>query len=64
MTPFKIKVIQKSHTVSPRTLIFKLQQEVLKLSDIFMSWSSPKTDLETKFISGNLSANNMKKKRI
>ena len=27
---------------APRPLIFKLQQEFLKFSDIFVSWSSPK----------------------
>ena len=27
---------------APRPLIFKLQQEVLKFNDIFVSWSSPK----------------------
>ena len=30
-------------------LIFKLQQEVLKLNDVWVSYSSPKTDLETFF---------------
>ena len=41
--PFKMKIIEKPHTVcAPRPLIFKLQQEVLKSNDIFMSWSSPK----------------------
>ena len=30
-----------------RLLVLKFQQEVLKLNDIFMSWSSPKTDLLT-----------------
>ena len=30
---------------APRPSIFKLQQEVLKFSDICVSWSSPKTDL-------------------
>ena len=34
------------HSFAPRPLIFKLQQ-VLKVSDICLSWSSPKTDLET-----------------
>ena len=34
----------------PKPLIFKLQQEVLKFNDIFVSWSSPKTDLETNFL--------------
>ena len=32
---------------APRTLIFKLQHEVLKFSDICMSWCSPKRDLDT-----------------
>ena len=34
------------HAFAPRLLILKLQQEVLKSNDIYMSWSSPKTDLE------------------
>ena len=38
-----------THGFAPRPLIFKLQQEVLKLKDICMSWSFPKADLETKF---------------
>ena len=29
-------------------LIFKLQQEVLKLNDVWVSYSSPKTDLENR----------------
>ena len=49
--PFKIKM-KKSHTHSfvPRPLIFKLQQVVLNFDDICVSWSSPKTDLETSFL--------------
>ena len=35
-----------THRFAPRPLIFKLQQEDWKFSDICMSWSSPKTDLE------------------
>ena len=31
-------------------LIFKLQEEVLKFNDICVSWSSPKTELETNFL--------------
>ena len=31
-----------THSFAPRPLIFKLQQEVLKLNGIFVSWSSPK----------------------
>ena len=38
------------HSFAPRPLIFKLQQEVLKFNDIYMSWSSRKTDLETNFL--------------
>ena len=34
------------HAFAPRLLILKLQQEVLKSNDIYMNWSSPKTDLE------------------
>ena len=41
--PFKIKVIEKPHT------IFKLQKEVLKFDYICVSWNSPKTDLVTIF---------------
>ena len=33
-----------THSFAPRPLIFKLQQEALKLNDICMSWNSPKTD--------------------
>ena len=35
---------------APILLIFKLQQEVWKLSDVCVSWNSQKTDLETKFL--------------
>ena len=34
-----------THSLTPRPLIFKLQQEVLKFNDICVSWSSRKTDL-------------------
>ena len=33
-----------------RPLIFKLQQEGRKFNDICVNWSSPKADLETKFL--------------
>ena len=33
---------------APRALIFKFQQEVLKFNDISASWSSQKTNRETK----------------
>ena len=39
-----------THSFAPRLLIFKLQQEVLKFSDICVSWSSTKTDLEANFL--------------
>ena len=35
---------------APRALIFKLQQEVLKFNDTCVSWSSPKTNLETNIL--------------
>ena len=47
--PFKIKVLEKPHTVLLLDLIFKLQQEVLKFSDICLSSSSPKIDLVKSF---------------
>ena len=44
---FEIKTAEKTHTsFAPRPQIFKLQQEDWKFSDIRVSWSSPKTDLE------------------
>ena len=39
-----------THSFAPRLLIFKLQQEVFEFSDICVSWSSAKTDLETNFL--------------
>ena len=33
-----------------RDLVFKLQQEVSKINDICVSWSSPNAELETKFL--------------
>ena len=47
--PFKIKLIA-THSFSTTPLNFSLQQGVLKLNDICVSWSSPKTDLETSFL--------------
>ena len=61
--PFKIKIVEKLytrlksctrvwkvvHALAPSTLIFKLQQEVLKFSDICVCRSSPKTDVEMNF---------------
>ena len=44
---FRNKNSRKEHTsFAPRPQIFKLQQEDWKFSDIRVSWSSPKTDLE------------------
>ena len=39
-----------TYSFAPRPLIFKLQQEVSKFIDIYVSWSSPKTDLEPNFL--------------
>ena len=39
-----------THSFASRPLIFKLQKEVLKLKDICVSWSSPKTDQVTMFL--------------
>ena len=39
-----------THSFAPRPQIFKLQQEVLKFNNICVSWSSPKSDLETNFL--------------
>ena len=39
-----------THAFASRPLLFKLQQEVWKFSDICLSWSSPKNDLETNFL--------------
>ena len=42
-------MIKNKHSFAPRSLIFKLQQEVVKFIDICLSWSSAKTDLLTCF---------------
>ena len=34
-----------THSFTPRPLIFKLQEDILKLNDICVSWISPKTGL-------------------
>ena len=39
-----------AHDCAPRILIFKLQQEVLKLNDLWVRRSSPKADLVTNFL--------------
>ena len=39
-----------THTFAPRTLILRLQQEVLKFNHNCVSCSSPKTYLETNFL--------------
>ena len=43
-------MIEKSHSFAPRTLVFKLQQELLKFNDICVNWSYPKTHLVTNFL--------------
>ena len=48
---FQNKNIRKdTHSFAPRPLVFKLQQEVWKFNDTYVSWSSLKTDLETNFL--------------
>ena len=48
---FKIKIIKKkTHSFTPRLLIFKLQEEALKFNDICASRSSGKVDSETNFL--------------
>ena len=39
-----------THSFAPRPLILKLQQEVWKFNDIYVSWSSPDSFLETNFL--------------
>ena len=39
-----------THSFAPTTLIFKLQEEVLKFNDICVRWSSQKTELITYFL--------------
>ena len=39
-----------THSFASRPLIFKLRQEVSKFNDIYVSWGSPKTDLDTNFV--------------
>ena len=39
-----------TYSFAPTTLIFKLQEEVLKFNDICVRWSSQKTDLITYFL--------------
>ena len=51
--PFRIKIIEKPHTQTYfcyQTSDFKLQQEVLKLNDICVSCSPPKSDLVINFL--------------
>ena len=38
------------HSFDPRSLVFKLRQEVLKFSNISVNWTSLKTDLEPNFL--------------
>ena len=39
-----------THSFVPRSLIFNLQQGVLKFNDICVGWSSSKTYLETNLL--------------
>ena len=39
-----------TRSFASRSLIFKLQQEILKFSGICLSWNSPKTDLAKNFL--------------
>ena len=43
-------IIKVKYIFTPGLLTFKLQQEVLKFSDICVSWSSPKTELVINFL--------------
>ena len=48
---FQNKSYRKAtHGFAPNPQTFNLQQEVLKFNDICVSWSSPKSDLETNFL--------------
>ena len=50
--PFQNQNDRKAtHNFAPRSLIFKLQQEDFKFNDICVSWSFPKTYMETNFLS-------------
>ena len=54
--PFKIKIIENPHTAllpDLWCLSFKIQLN-LKFNDIYLSWSSPKTDLVTNFFNFSL----------
>ena len=43
ITCFKVEIVEKPHTVLFQ--IFKLQYEVLKFTDVYVSWRSPKLTL-------------------
>ena len=45
-----------SHVFFPRPLIFKFQQDVLKINDICVSWSLPRTDREMNFLNLEIEA--------
>ena len=46
----KLNNRKATHSFASSALTFLLQQEVLKLNDICLSWSSPKTNLVKKFL--------------
>ena len=47
---YQKKIIKATHSFASRPLIFKLQQDVLKYNDVYVSWSSLKTDLLANFL--------------
>ena len=52
----KHKQKKGSHVFFPRPLIFKFQQDVLKINDICVSWSLPRTDREMNFLNLEIEA--------
>ena len=40
-----------THSLAPRPLIFKLQQEILKFNNVCVSRGFPKTEMVTNFLS-------------
>ena len=49
-TSFQKSNRKVTHSFATRLLIFKLLGKVLKLNDICVSWSSPKTELVANFL--------------
>ena len=42
--------MKDTYNFAPRHMIFKLQQDAFKFNHTCVSWSSPKTGLETNFL--------------